>query len=100
MSEINHILYENGVTEIFRLVVVSGQHAGSYDIMKPDKWDDIDSILDINDDFFNVDNFIIGDTEKIRILEYQDPKTFKLVKNVYEEFGSDAQVLLIKRIKN
>lgn len=93
MSEIKHILLESGVEEIFRLIVVSGNYAGTYEITKPNGWDEVDSKIDINDEFFNIDNFIIGDTEKIQFLEYNDPETFNLLKNVYNELGGDGQII-------
>lgn len=93
MSEIKHILLENGVEEIFRLIVVSGNYAGTYDIVKPNGWDEVDSKIDINDEFFNIDNFIIGDTEKIQFLEFNNPEIYKLVKNVYNELRGDGQII-------
>lgn len=93
MSEIKHILFETGVEEIFRLIVVSGTYAGTYDIVKPNGWDEVDSKIDINDEFFNIDNFIIGETEKIEFLEYNNPETFNLLKNVYKELGGDGQII-------
>ena len=61
---IKHGLYENGVKETFQLKVVSGNYAGIYDIEKPSDWDDIDCIIDIDKDYFNLNNLIIGDTNK------------------------------------
>ena len=93
MSEIKHILYEYGVKQIFRLVVVSGAYSGTYDILKPDGWDEIDSIIDINEDYFNVDNFILGDSEKLKFFEYNDKVAFDLIRNVYNEQGGDGQII-------
>lgn len=93
MSEIKHILLESGVEEIFRLIVVSGSYAGTYDIVKPDGWDEVNSKIDINDTFFNIENFIIGETEKIQFLEYNNPETYNLIKNVYNELRGDGQII-------
>lgn len=92
---VKHALNEDGVREIFRLKVVQGKFAGIYDIKKPDKFDDVDCVVDIDPEKFNVNNFILGDTSKIKFIEYYDPETFNLVKNVYEEQGGDAEVIFI-----
>lgn len=90
---IKHSQYENGVKDVFRLKVVSGQYAGIYDIKKPVGFDDFDCIVDIDKEFFNINNLVIGETEKITFMEYYDPKTFDLVKNVYEEQGGDGIIV-------
>lgn len=90
---IKHSQYENGVKDVFRLKVVSGQYAGIYDIKKPVGFDDFDCIVDIDKEFFNINNLVIGETEKITFTEYYDPKTFELVKNVYEEQGGDGIIV-------
>lgn len=93
MSEIKHLLYENGTEEIFTLTVLDSVHAGVYVIEKPDSFDEADCIVDINEDYFNIDNFIIGETEKITFLEYSNPIGYDIVKKVYEEKGSDGIIL-------
>lgn len=93
MSEIRHILYETGVNEIFRLVVEDSQFAGTYEITKPDGWDDVDSVLDIDEETFNVNNFIIGDTNKISFLQYVEDSGYDIVKKVYNEKGGDGRIL-------
>jgi len=93
MSNISNLLYENGVQEIFKLKVVEGRFAGVYDINKPSGFDYIDCVLQIDKDNFNVNNFILGDSAKIKIVEYYDEETFNLIQNVYDEQGGDAQIL-------
>lgn len=93
MSEIKHVLNESGVIEIFRLVVETGKYSGVYEISEPDGWDEIDSILEINEDTFNVDNFILGDTYKIKFLQYVENSGYSLIKNVYEEQRGDGRIL-------
>lgn len=93
MSEIKHILYEDGAEEIFRLIVTSGNYAGTYDIVKPDGWDEVDSVVNISEEFFNVEDFIIGKTNKIKFLQYNDDTAYEVIKNVYREQGGDGQIL-------
>ena len=90
---IKHANYEDGVKDIFQLKVVSGKYAGLYDILKPIGIDGFDCIVDIDKEFFNINNIIIGETEKIVFSEYYDPETFNLVRNVYEEQGGDGVVI-------
>ena len=92
MAEINHILYESGTYEIFKLEVIGSTHEGIYEIVKPEGWDEIDAEVSINEEVFNVDDFILGATNKLKFLEYNDKATFDLLKNIYEEVGNDAQV--------
>ena len=93
MSEIKHLLYESGVEETFALVVEDSQYAGTYEIEMPDKFYEIDSVVDINEDYFNIDNIILGDTEKIRFLEYSNPIAYDIVKKVYGEKGGDGKII-------
>ena len=90
---IKHGQLENGVKDIFRLKVVSGNFAGIYDIKKPVGFDEIDCIVDIDKEFYNINNIIIGETDKIKISQYYDPKTFDLINNVYEEQGGDGRII-------
>lgn len=92
MSEIKHILYESGTFETFKLIVSGSSYAGEYEIIKPEGWDDIDCEVSINEDVFNVEDFILGATNKIKFLEYNDKVGFNVVKNVYEEMGGDGQI--------
>jgi hypothetical protein len=48
MAEINHILYESGTYEIFKLEVIGSSYAGIYEIVKPEGWDEIDDEVTIN----------------------------------------------------
>lgn len=93
MSVIKNLRYENGTKEVFRLVVEDSAYAGTYDIEMPDKFDEIDCIVNINEEFYNVDDFILGETEKIAFLEYSNKVGFNIVKKVYEEKGSDGKIL-------
>ena len=92
MSEIKHILYESGTFETFKLIVIGSSYEGEYEIIKPDGWDDIDCEVSINEDIFNVEDFILGATNKIKFLEFNDKVGFNVVKNVYEEMGGDGQI--------
>ena len=93
MSVIKNLRYENGTKEVFRLVVEDSAYAGTYDIEMPDKFDEIDCIVNINEEFYNVDDFILGESEKISFLEYSNKIGFDIVKKVYEEKGSDGKIL-------
>lgn len=93
MAEINHILYESGTYEIFKLEVIGSSYAGIYEIVKPEGWDEIDAEVTINEEVFNVDDFILGASNKLKFLEYNDKSTFDLLKNVYEELAGDAQIV-------
>lgn len=93
MSEIKHLNYENATEQIFTLTVLDGAHAGVYPIEKPDGFDEADVIVDINEDYFNVDNFILGETEKINFLQYSNGLAYDIVKKVYEEQGSDGRIV-------
>ena len=93
MSVIKNLRYENRTKEVFRLVVEDSAYAGTYDIEMPDKFDEIDCIVNINEEFYNVDDFILGETEKIVFLEYSNKVGFDIVKKVYEEKGSDGKIL-------
>ena len=92
MSEIKHILYESGTFETFKLIVSGSSYAGEYEIIKPEGWDDIDCEVSINEEVFNVEDFILGATNKIKFLEFNDKVGFNVVKNVYEEMGGDGQI--------
>ena len=93
MSVIKNLRYENRTKEVFRLVVEDSAYAGTYDIEMPDKFDEIDCIVNINEEFYNVDDFILGESEKISFLEYSNKIGFDIVKKVYEEKGSDGKIL-------
>lgn len=90
---IKHILNENGVSEVFKLIVPEGIHAGSYVINKPEGWNQIDSIVDINDEFFNVQSFILGETTKLKFTEFGNPLAFKLIRDVYREYAGDGRII-------
>lgn len=90
---IKHILNETGVSEKFLLIVPEGNYSGTYEIKKMDGWNQVDSVVDINDEFFNVESFIIGETTKLKFSQFNDPKTYTLVRNVYKEQGGDGRIV-------
>lgn len=92
-QNIKNIAYENRVIEEFKLIIPEGEHKGEYTIEEPDGWADVNSILDIDDEFFNVNNFIIGETHRIKFLQYNDKTAYNVVKGVYDEFGGDGKII-------
>ena len=94
MSEIKHILYESGTFETFKLIVSGSSYNGEYEIIKPEGWDDIDCEVSINEDIFNVEDFILGATNKIKFLEFNDKVGFNVIKNIYEEMGGMVKLPL------
>lgn len=93
MVPIKHILNETGVSEIFKFIITEGNSSGTYIIKKPEGWNQIDSIVDINDEFFNIENFILGDTSKLKFSQFNDDIAYNLIKNVYNELGNDGQII-------
>lgn len=92
MVPIKHILYENGVREIFKFIVPEGNHAGTYEIEKPDGWDDVDSKVSMDPDLFFVKDFIIGESEKLRFMQYEHKKAYDILRAVKNEQGTDGLV--------
>ena len=97
---IKHALYQEKVEEVFFIEVKSGAKQGTYSILKPDGFDEIISLVDVGDDFFNVKNVILGESQSISILENQDKKTFDILEFVNEEQGIDAIVTFKYKVKN
>ena len=97
---IKHALYQEKVEEVFFIEVKSGAKQGTYSIIKPDGFDEIISLVDVGDDFFNVKNVILGESQSISILENQDKKTFDILEFVNEEQGIDAIVTFKYKVKN
>ena len=93
MKGIKNIQYQSGVGQIFRLEVLTGKYAGIHEIQEPDGFDALDISIDVNEEYYNIDNFILGETSKIKILEYNDKRTFDIIKGVYDEQGGDGQIL-------
>ena len=93
MKGIKNIQYQSGVGQIFRLEVLSGKFAGTHEIQEPDGFDALDISIDVNETYYNIDNFILGETSKIKILEYNDKEAFNIIKGVYDEQGGDGQIL-------
>lgn len=100
MSEIKNLYYEDNTENIFTLTVEDSVFAGVYVIEMPDSFEQIDAVIDINEEFFNVDNFIIGDSEKINFLQYSNKAGFDIVKKVYDEKGSDGRIIFGWKAKN
>nr|DAQ90032.1 MAG TPA: hypothetical protein [Caudoviricetes sp.] len=93
MKGIKNIQYQSGVGQIFRLEVLTGKYAGIHEIQEPDGFDSLDISIDVNEEYYNIDNFILGETSKIKILEYNDKRTFDIIKGVYDEQGGDGQII-------
>lgn len=93
MKGIKNIQYQSRVGQIFRLEVLTGKYAGIHEIQEPDGFDALDISIDVNEEYYNIDNFILGETSKIKILEYNDKRTFDIIKGVYDEQGGDGQII-------
>lgn len=93
MKGIKNIQYQSGVGQIFRLEVLTGKYEGIHEIQEPDGFDSLDISIDVNEEYYNIDNFILGETSKIKILEYNDKRTFDIIKGVYDEQGGDGQII-------
>ena len=93
MKGIKNIQYQSGIGQIFRLEVLTGKYAGIHEIQEPDGFDALDISIDVNEEYYNIDNFILGETSKIKILEYNDKRTFDIIKGVYDEQGGDGQII-------
>ncbi|MGU3377619.1 hypothetical protein [Chryseobacterium sp. M5A1_1a] len=93
MIDIKNILYEDGVKEVFKFIVPTGNYQGEYIINKPDGWDESDSIVDIDEDLFQVKNFIIGENSKLTFTQYSDGIAYDLLENVYQEQKGDGRVV-------
>lgn len=93
MKGIKNIQYQSGIGQVFRLEVLTGKYAGIHEIQEPDGFDSLDISIDVNEEYYNIDNFILGETSKIKILEYNDKEAFNIIKGVYDEQGGDGQIL-------
>lgn len=93
MKGIKNIQYQSGVGQIFRLEVLTGKYEGIHEIQEPDGFDSLDISIDVNEEYYNIDNFILGETSKIKILEYNDKEAFNIIKGVYDEQGGDGQII-------
>lgn len=93
MKGIKNIQYQSGIGQVFRLEVLSGKFAGTHEIQEPDGFDALDISIDVNETYYNIDNFILGETSKIKILEYNDKEAFNIIKGVYDEQGGDGQII-------
>lgn len=93
MIPIKHILYEDGVSEIFKMIVPNGAYQGEYLISKPDGWDDTNSVVNIDEDLYYVKDFIIGDNVKLKFYQYSDPVAYKVLSSVYKEQAGDGRII-------
>ncbi|MEN5308740.1 hypothetical protein ABE425_14585 [Chryseobacterium cucumeris] len=93
MIPIKHILLENGVKEIFKFIVPSGTFQGEYIIDKPGGWDEVDSVVNIDDESMNVNDFIIGNNTKLRFYQEKSKTAYNLLKNVYAEQQGDGRII-------
>nr|DAO21831.1 MAG TPA: hypothetical protein [Caudoviricetes sp.] len=93
MKGIKNIQYQSGIGQVFRLEVLTGKYEGIHEIQEPDGFDALDISIDVNEEYYNIDNFILGETSKIKILEYNDKRTFDIIKGVYDEQGGDGQII-------
>ena len=93
MKGIKNIQYQSGIGQVFRLEVLTGKYEGIHEIQEPDGFDSLDISIDVNEEYYNIDNFILGETSKIKILEYNDKRTFDIIKGVYDEQGGDGQII-------
>lgn len=94
MIPIKQIIYQNGVSQVFRLVVPAGSaYAGTHEIKMPKGWNEVDSVVDIDSETFFTKNFIIGDTTKLVFSEFSNPEAYYLVRNLYRESGGDARAI-------
>lgn len=93
MKGIKNIQYQSGIGQVFRLEVLTGKYEGIHEIQEPDGFDSLDISIDVNEEYYNIDNFILGETSKIKILEYNDKEAFNIIKGVYDEQGGDGQII-------
>lgn len=93
MKGIKNIQYQSGIGQVFRLEVLTGKFAGTHEIQEPDGFDALDISIDVNETYYNIDNFILGETSKIKILEYNDKEAFNIIKGIYDEQGGDGQII-------
>lgn len=93
MIPINHIINENGVKNIFKFIVPSGLFQGEYVINKPDGWDDVDSIVNIDDELLFVKDFIIGENTKLKFYQYSNKIAYDVLLNVKGEQGTDGRII-------
>ena len=93
MKGIKNIQYQSGIGQVFRLEVLTGKYEGIHEIQEPDGFDSLDISIDVNEEYYNIDNFILGETSKIKILEYNDKEAFDIIKGVYDEQGGDGQII-------
>lgn len=93
MEGINNVVFQYGLNQVFQLVVIDSIHAGTYDIEEPDGFDEVNSYVDINDEFFNVDNFILGDSTSLEFVKYDNKTAFETIDKVNKEKGGDGQII-------
>lgn len=90
MIPIKHILYEYGVDQIFKLVAPGG---ATYTIKRPVGWDEVESIVNINEETLNVEDFIIGSNTKLKFSEFTDKVAYDAIRNTYNSSGGDGRLI-------
>lgn len=93
MEGIDNIVHQYGIGQTFQLVVIDSKYAGTYEIEEPDVFDEINSYIDINEEFFNVDNFILGDSTNLEFVRYNNKDAYDIIDKVYKEKGGDGQII-------
>lgn len=92
MSDIKNVVLESGIENVFQLIVPVGPFAGTYGVEMPDGWDDIDVSADVDEEFFYIDNFILGEQSQLAAVQYYDPEAFDILQKMYKRYGGDAVV--------
>lgn len=93
MVKIKHILQENGVLEKFYFIVLEGNNSGTYEINKPDDWNIIDSVINIHEEYMYIEDFILGESNKMSFSQYTNPIAFDVINKVYNEQGGDGRIV-------
>ncbi|NAW50785.1 hypothetical protein GNY06_05100 [Elizabethkingia argentiflava] len=94
INGVKNVSFQDDVSQSFMLVVIDSDHYnGYYHIHMPDGFEQVVSFVDINDEFFNVDNFILGDSTDLEFVSYNNPKAFDIIDKVYKEKGGDGQII-------
>ncbi|MVW93641.1 hypothetical protein FCL53_16895 [Elizabethkingia meningoseptica] len=93
MAGTNNVLYQDNIGQEFKLVVVDSKYNGTYDIEQPEGFDEVNCFVDINEEFFNVDNFIIGDSTNLEFIRYNNMTAYDIIDKVYNEKGGDGQII-------
>ncbi|MDV4070300.1 hypothetical protein CMT45_01045 [Elizabethkingia anophelis] len=93
MEGINNIVYQYEIGQVFQLIVINSKYAGTYEIEEPDGFDEISSYIDINEELFNVDKFIVGDGTSVEFVKYNNKAAFEIIDKVNKEKGGDGEII-------